>query len=252
MTLLNQAPLGSGHSDAPSVRAYELLRTAIRAGDFGPTGRVAVDELSRATGIDAETVQGAARQLARHGIVRIDSDGAVVSRPRFVQISVVDLALGDPSCPGSVVSGEFRVDEVEHRVVQSTPVIRARLRTDVDRVLMVEQRGVFDGETIYVRVGYYAEDDPHSLSRAMIAEDQPPIAPMKEVFRRLFGAGFGTAATTVQAVRSDPATASTLGVRAGTPVLLRESTIADESGRPRTFSYTHYRSDRVSLSDLSA
>lgn len=256
MTILDPAPFiseeGTDHASAPGVRAYELLRTAIRAGDFAPATRVPVDELSRATGIGHDAVLGATQRLARQGVVRIDSDGAVVAHPRFVQISVVDLALGDPSAPGRVVDGEFRVDEVEHRVVQSTPVIRARLDTDADRVLMVEQRGVFCGETLYVRVGYYAEDDPHRLSRAMIAEDVPPIAPMKEVFQRLFGAPLGSTSTSVHAVRSDPATATTLGIRAGTPVLLRESTIVDADGRPRTFSYTHYRADRVSLSDVTA
>lgn len=231
-------------------RAYELIRTSLRGGNLAEREDLTIPALALTIGMDVAVVQDAVAMLANEGLVRIGPESEVEIGPRMVQIPVNDLVVRDPSLLGRKIRNDLRVVELEHKVVRSTPVIRERLRSTASLVLMVEQLGVFDEQPIYLRVGYYDEDDHHALSRRIIAEDeQATRRPMSTVFLDLFGIPLASCQTSVEAVRCEAGTAQALGIEPGTPVLLRESLILDRQGRPRALSYTHYRSDRVSLSD---
>jgi len=236
----------------PAVsRAYELIRSAIRGGQLRDGEGLTLSSLQVLTGLDSRSVRSAVELLVAHNVLHREMVTGLTVGPRMVQIPVNDHVLGDPAMPGDVIVTGLTVVQLEHRIVQSTPVIRERLQTGAATVLLVEQLGVFDGQTIYVRAGYYTEVDNTALSRAIATVDRVTGRPMSETFLELFDTGMATCRTSIEAVRCEASTAGHLGVQPGSPVLLRETLVTDVNGRARALSYTHYRSDRVSISDMS-
>ena len=250
---LSQARADTGAADPPPGigRAYELIRSAIRGGQLRNGEGLTLSSLQVLTGLDSRSVKSAVELLVTHNVLHRESVTGLAVGPRMVQIPVNDHMLGDPTTPGDVISCGLAVVQLEHRMVQSTPVIRERLQTDAGMVLLVEQLGVLDGQTIYVRAGYYTEPDNTALSRAIASVDRMGSRPMADVFLELFGTEMATCRTSIEAVRCEASAAGHLGVAPGSPVLLRETLVGDSCGRARALSYTHYRSDRVSISDTS-
>jgi GntR family transcriptional regulator len=149
---------------------------------------------------------------------------------------------------------QFRVHELKHQVVPSTPLIRERLNTDAPFVLLVEQVALFDGEPLYLRSSYHcARDDPWQLSRVIKElDDTDPMPALQECFERVYEAPFGGSWTAFEAVGCERRTAEILGVTEGSAVLLREMIFLDAAGKPRELTFTHYRSDRIVIEGVTS
>lgn len=158
-----------------------------------------------------------------------------------------------PGGSGRPNPAAFRVHELKHQVVPSTPLVRERLMTDAEMVLLVEQVALFDGEPLYLRSSYHcAKDDPWQLSRVIKELDATdPMPALQECFERVYGEPFGGSWTAFEAVGCERRTAEILGVTEGFAVLLREMIFFDAARKPWELSFTHYRSDRILVESLA-
>lgn len=148
----------------------------------------------------------------------------------------------------STASARVVVEELEHAVIRSTPVIRALLQRDDDSVVMVEQLARLDGAPLYLRVGYYpAPDDPAALIARIEQSNSRRDRSIEHTFKAAFGVGYGSSETVLEAVKCEAHAAQLLNINEGDSVLLRQMIVRDVDGLPWSLSYTHYRSDRVAL-----
>ncbi|ROQ39707.1 UTRA domain-containing protein [Frondihabitans sp. PhB188] len=143
---------------------------------------------------------------------------------------------------------EVRLRVIEHALVSSSPLIRARMHTDQDTVAMLEQHATLDDEPLFVRVSYHLSSDLDPISRAWRAHvPGADVGTMGDLFRRLFGRELARTESSVEAVRSDARTALSLRVPVGSPMILREMVLTADDGVVRELSFTHFRADRVAL-----
>ncbi|MET1052277.1 MAG: UTRA domain-containing protein [Mycetocola sp.] len=235
-----------------SRRAYELIRSALRTGDIRSDRDLSAASLVRRTGVSRQAVASAVDRLVHQGLIRPTTKLGKSPAAVMLQLSVDDFV---PNSQRKTLpwpdSSNLQIALLEHRMVQSTPVIRERMRTSADYVLMVEGLGRVGKEVVVITVGYYAEPNPDEIIRRSIeCTGLVPMLPLAEWFSTLFDVPFGRCDTTIEAVRSDAVTTRQLGVAEGSVALLRESLLVDADGRPRCLSYSHYRADRVSLADI--
>ncbi|MCU1690552.1 MAG: putative GntR-family transcriptional regulator [Pseudonocardiales bacterium] len=141
------------------------------------------------------------------------------------------------------------VEELEHAVIRSTPVIRSLLQREDHTVVMVEQLARLDGQPLYLRVGYYpTSDDPEALMARIERSNGFRDRSVEQTFRAAFGVGYGSSETVLEAVKCEAHAAQLLDIQEGDSILLRQMIVRDVDGQPWSLSYTHYRSDRVALS----
>lgn len=144
------------------------------------------------------------------------------------------------------------VEELEHAVIRSTPVIRALLQRDDPLVVMVEQLARLDGIPLYLRVGYYpVSDDPEALMARIERSNGFRDRSVAQTFLAAFGVGYGSSETVLEAVKCEAHAAQLLDILEGDSVLLRQMIVRDVDGLPWSLSYTHYRSDRVALTTFA-
>lgn len=137
-------------------------------------------------------------------------------------------------------AGRDRVDiqEIENRLVPPVPLVRDRLATADDEVLMVENLVLLDGEPISVGVTYLPADTPKV--RLLRTERS-----LSTVYQALFGAPLGVTETVLEALPCEARTAKLLGIAEGSPVLSREQLFRDGAGVPREFRCGYFRADLV-------
>jgi DNA-binding GntR family transcriptional regulator len=144
--------------------------------------------------------------------------------------------------------GRVTIRELLHRVVPATPIVRQRLATEDDRVLLVEQVVSLGDEPLFHAVGYSPVDTADHVSSTIRALDRHPRRlDMDALFLELFGVPLGRVAVGVGAVRADLRTARLLKIEPGTATLVREFWQYDAAGRPRSYNFTQFRPDRVRL-----
>ena len=165
-----------------------------------------------------------------------------------VSISM-DQLVPERELTGASSAERVAVEELEHAVIRSTPVIRAMLERNVELVVMVEQLARLDGAPLYLRVGYYpATDDPEALMARIEHSNGLRDRSVPETFRAAFGVSYGSSETVLEAVKCEARAAQLLGIAEGDSVLLRQMIVRDTEGLPWSLSYTHYSGDRVALS----
>lgn len=242
----------AGSSNAPAVaaaRAYELIRSAARSGTLNAGDEFTVTSLRAATGSTSAVIRTAVDQLVHDGIFGWTQRMLTLRKSVHVAVNSTDLV--HHSTVDGASTEESRVSYLNHTVLRSTPIVRARLHTDAEEVLLIEQTMVLDGAPVFVTASYFADGATEILSKYVdIVEKIRPLVDLPTLFEKLFDSELAEIETSIQAVRCEPNTALALGIEAGTPVLLREAVTIDGAGRSRILNYTHYRADRVSMSDL--
>jgi GntR family transcriptional regulator len=227
-------------------RAHDGIRAAIRIGLLPRDEQLVEDSLVRSLATSRNAVREALRILAQEGlVVREPRRGTVVSG-RILEISISELV--PAGCDGADPLVKVGVEPVEHRVIPSTGLLRMRLETNEDEVLMIEQVATFEGEAIYVRTAYLRLGPTPQLLAERVTEQGHQLPPVGTAFESLFGVPIGDRDTVVEARSCDERTSRLLRIPEGSPVLMREVLLRDSGGTPRELSYTHYRADRVSLS----
>ncbi|MCB8912413.1 UTRA domain-containing protein [Rhodococcus rhodochrous] len=143
---------------------------------------------------------------------------------------------------------EFRVEEMSHRITESTPPIRAALSIGRGPVALIEQLASCGGTPVYLHVGYSAQVDFARYSETISALDRRDrIPPVADSFAALFGRPYGGYRSVIEAVRCDDRTAAMLAVETGSTVLMREMTMYDMEGISRHICWTHYRPDLTAI-----
>lgn len=138
---------------------------------------------------------------------------------------------------------------VEHAIVPASPLVQARMGIHDPSVAMIEQIGVLNDNPLFVRVTYRRSTDLPGVIRVegkLAAADGAPTAAS---FAQRYGRPVGRSLTAIEAVRPDKRTAVALRVPPGVPMLVRELLLEDIDGVVRELSFTHFRSDRVTIGD---
>jgi GntR family transcriptional regulator len=240
-----RAPRSTAPASSPR-RVYELLRAEIRSASDDGAVQFVEHPLTRSMGASRSAVRGALQMLAADGLVsRRRRSGTSVTN------SIVEIPAGEVLPLRSYDSdnvARVTIEELDHRVVQSTPGMRARLETDARSVLLTEQAFYLEGRPLFVRVGYTVTDlEPADFHQAVLDIDSGPPE-FGEVFQLLHGRPFGRSETVLEAVPCEARTARILDIAERSPVLMREMILRDDQDVPRNLSYTHFRGDRVALS----
>lgn len=158
----------------------------------------------------------------------------------------------DETLPDRIASGTVAVDELEHSVVPSTPLLRARLSIDADHVLMIEQTVRLGGDPFLLQTTYHRLDDPGLSARVLEMNTAGRSVPFDEFFEAMFGVARGRSVVSIEAVRCDERIASILGTAEASPLLVREIVYYDVEGGARALGYSHFRADQVSLRQIKA
>jgi GntR family transcriptional regulator len=236
------------------ARAYGLLRSALRDGLLPPTapatgGAPTTAQWADWLALPPEAVEAALELLTRHLVLR-EGGGTRLSRVGLT--GPRDLAELLPR------EGAAGFTEPVVSVARSTALLRSRLGADVDTVVMVTQRADVGGEPAFYRASYHplgeqpegaprGEDAVVDAERERALFDAERLGGLEAAFLEIFGVELGEIAIAFEALRMDTGLSRELGVQLNDVVLLREMLLHDVSGRPRSLTYTHFRSDRVAV-----
>jgi DNA-binding GntR family transcriptional regulator len=185
------------------------------------------------------------RNAVRQALQMLANDGVVVRKPHNGTKLVREMVRAHVNAPMFLGMDEeeakrrVKIELLERVVVPAAPLVTQLLNLPGDSMLVVEYLVLLDGDPISIDSGYHAPDVP--AERFRIGQDQD------DVFRRFYGAPLGVRRRSVQAITADPATARTLDVPEGSPLLLQELLMFDANGVPRELRHTHYRADRAAL-----
>ena len=219
-------------------RAHALLRASIRQGLIGPAGQVDEGSLIMDMMMSRNSIRSALQKLTDERLVtrrqRLGTTvvGSIAELPLMELLPISGLARNQ-----EIIDG-LALEPLEHLVVLADRHIRTQLHLDTESVLLQEDLLTLHGEPIGIIVGYYRIPDGWTgtdEARREISRDFTP----------------GTFTATVEAVSADERTARSLGIPAGTALLVRETLVHDDAGNPRMLAYGHYRGDRVALRAFS-
>jgi GntR family transcriptional regulator len=217
-------------------RAYDLIRSGIRAGQLRGDRELAEDSLIRSLSTSRNAVRLALQMLAADGLLdRRQNRGTTIVG------EILDVRFDELVPLAAFQSPRASVRELDHRQIEPTPYLLQRLAIEDGMVDVSEVLISVDGQPTSVRVSYIGAQD-HPIERVI------DIVPFAIAFERVFGVPIGQQEAAIGAVLSGPSTSRLLNVAEGTPVLVEEMLLRDNAGRPRELSYTHHRADRVSLS----
>jgi hypothetical protein len=148
---------------------------------------------------------------------------------------------------------QLSVQEVSRAIIPSANILRRMLRIDPDSpVSTIEQVVSAGGTPVYFRVGYHPPTvDPEQLARRAAELHRSAASPIEHAFERLFGVPYGSTEVNIGAVRASQPVADRLGVEPESPVMLREVLVRAADGMPRSLSFSYYRSDRITVVDIS-
>ncbi|MFT4042341.1 MAG: GntR family transcriptional regulator [Gordonia sp. (in: high G+C Gram-positive bacteria)] len=267
--LLSRAPLHTS-----SRRTYEQLRASIRAGLADTDTRFHELSISRDFGASRNSVRVALTMLVADGLIsRAPRRGTVVKNRLVVfqlnQILPRDFT-PDPRDEGYALG----VVNLQNGVMATPPLVKDLMRTEAMLCLSYVQLGVYGDEPIFLRTGvaplFVAPDEfmcrlneiegtvtaEHPLVPPQFDDGLDPAAYTQALrerfeadFERLYGTSFGRLSNRVELLPADSRTARLLGVAAGSPLLMRQQYSFDSEDRAREYSFTHFRGDRVTLSN---
>jgi DNA-binding GntR family transcriptional regulator len=229
-------------------RAYEMLRTLLRSGELSTSDSLSDDSLAASLGASRNAVRKALQQLADEGLlVRQPKNGTRLVHEMIHidggQVVPRGMALGHDG-------GRLTIEQTRTEQAALSPVVRMKLETDASIGLLSESRFFVDAVPLSLRIGYVSGDPAVMADRLdSFSVENPP--PYPEAFQQLYGAGFGSSHSTLEAISCEPRTAEILAIEVGAPILLNEVVVRDIDGVARELSYTYYRSDRVAVSNVS-
>ncbi|OLT22871.1 hypothetical protein BJF78_33115 [Pseudonocardia sp. CNS-139] len=223
-------------------RVYTLLRAGIRSGTLAPDAQLVESEVAALMDASRNSVRRALQMLAAEGLVsREPRQGTSIVRG-IVRVSLDQRTVPDQS--SALWRGGngplYRSELLECREVTPSEYVRTRLALRSATVTMSEHLVYLLNEPVsvclvYTPVGLAAENlQLENRNRAC-------------AFRHRFGVELGRHEDTVEAVACEARTGTLLGVRAGSPILLRETLAVGADGVPRELTYKYNRGDRVAV-----
>lgn len=231
------------------VPLYERVRQAIAKsiddGTYAPGDRLPSESrLATELGVNRLTVRRAIEELARAGVVESrQGSGTFVSAP------IVRLPISQALSTDSLVSGMTRQIAAqgyayEDVLLRSIKVNSPRLNTELELppgpLWRVDNAIVVNGSAWMWSSSWF----PRSASEDPAASWDPQAGVYGQV-----NAAFGSLTAMWRRISADAATkddADTLGIRVGSPILVREGLTADRTGQPVMRVSRRSRMDRVS------
>jgi GntR family transcriptional regulator len=220
-----------------SRRAYDLLRAYLR--DIQPGQRLIDDHVASMINSSRGSVRYAMHALVEEGVLTRAPRVGTTLAGQMMKVGLDELTAT------SLVDAQGRprlhVTRLTHKVIPSAPYVRDRLETLDTRVQLLETLVTLDGTPVSVREAYLSE----AIDREAITDEIDDD--LDAVMERVFGEAVGEIESTIESISCSEKTAASLGVPAGSPLLLRETLMRSVSGRPLMLNFTQYRGDRVSL-----
>jgi GntR family transcriptional regulator len=228
---------------------YERVRQAIAAsiadGTHAPGGKLPSEaRLAEDLGVNRLTVRRAIEDLARAGVVESrQGSGTFVSAP------IVRLPLSQRLSTDSLVAGltgqiaehGFAYQDVLLRTVKvNSPRLNSSLELPPGPLWRVDNALIVNGETWMWSSSWFA--------RALLADPVEHWSPVTGLYGQL-NALAGEPTPVWRAISADAATiedAEILGIRAGSPILVRDGLTANAAGQPFLRVSRRARMDRVS------
>ncbi|WP_181782785.1 GntR family transcriptional regulator [Pseudonocardia pini] len=235
-------------------RAHTLLRSSIRSGLLAQREQLVEDALVRSMATSRNAIRMALRMLASEGLVqrRTNLGTDVVRSP--VSISIPEMLPLLSELSGLVTDGgDTEVDpgmcirQLEYGLVPTTEVLRLRLDTDAEAVVMRELLVLLRGEPAAVIVGYHPVELAPLQLRDQVVDFRSGTSSLSDMISQLYGLTLGDVEINIESVACDERTARVLSTEAGAPLLVQETLVRDGSGRPFMLDYSHWRGDRVTL-----
>lgn len=226
---------GSAGSRQKSTRVvHQLLRSSIKSGVLRTGDLLSEEHLITNLDSTRSSIRTALQMLADEGLVsRQRKMGTVVqSRP-------VQLRMHDVIATGSTTPIEY--ERINEHTIPTAGLIRERLKTEQERVRMLEFIMRVDEVPIGTLTAFQV--DPGALAPVHLEA----AASISEVFEAEYGAPFGKMDCWIDAVPADERTARMLGVPSNSILLVRDQVLTDADGLVHEFGYAHYRADMVSF-----
>ncbi|NHI17685.1 GntR family transcriptional regulator [Microbacterium excoecariae] len=215
-----------------SRRVYVLIRTAIRKGYLARGESLEESRLMSDFAAPGGAVRAALGRLARDGLLRRSPGAGTHVEEFFVGVEV-----GRPQ----ETTGVFEIETLFSGLVPGAPGIREQLCLPEDSPVRVAEYLLHtEGRPYCVETIYWAPTTAPRVPFVAASGDDLPTA-----FRRHFGVALGDSTTAIDAVVGDAATTASLGVPAGTPLLLSEKLLTGADGVPRELQYIHYPAGRT-------
>lgn len=233
-----------GMAALPAGRFWEQLRSVVRRGVL-PAGTLLVEgELLTRFGASRASVRTGLRLLAEEGLVKREVRTGTPVVTGVAEVNVLAVVPGRRS-PGP---GRLRVVTLVGEVLDPLPPALA----DVlelpagGAALRLEQVAELDGRAIYLRSALLPLHGVPDLHARVLRLDEAPRS-LTDSFTTLFDAVPGAMEAALTASPAGGSVARHLRIERGSPVLVREMLMRDDTGRVRDLSTTYYRGDAVSL-----
>lgn len=213
-------------------RVRDLVRAAIGEDLYDEGEHLDEEVLVAAMATSRSAVRRALQQLTEEGLLRRRQRLGTYPQNRTLRLKVDDIAGSDPA--------GFRLKITDHRLVPSTPLLRALLGIEDAEMHMMENTFSHDGGPIGVRTAYFPVSFP------AVNYDGP--VEMVGIGRTVFGTDeLKVLSTEVGATLADSTTARLLAMSPGGAIVTRRQVFVDGDGNRLQVVFDHYRADRVSF-----
>jgi GntR family transcriptional regulator len=221
----------------------ELFREAIVSGEWEP-GRPLPSEqvIGEFFGLSRTAVRQALAELSAEGLVRKEKGrGSFVRGPRRTEFVVQELRgfFDEMSEQGKAVSTDVLLLETTTAAAEEAALLGVPTGS---KVVRLDRLRKVDGEPICLARTLL----PLPRFAGLAGQDLSQSS-LYEVLSDAFGVEPRTGWRTVEATAADKTTASLLGVRTGSPLLLLTSLNVDATGEPFEHFTARYRADRTSF-----
>jgi GntR family transcriptional regulator len=219
-----------------SRRAYDLLRAYLR--EIQPGQRLLDDHVAALLDTSRGSVRYAMHALVEEGVLTRAPRVGTTLAGQMMQVGLDELTA--TSMVDEAGNPRLSCTRLTHKIIPCAPYVRARLGIDDTRVQLIETLVSLDGTPVSVREAYTSA----AIPRERFTDDIEDLDPITE---RVFGEPADEVESTVESISCSEKTAASLGVTAGSPMLLRETLLRGTSGRALMLNFTQYRGDRVAL-----
>lgn len=214
-------------------RVHDLVRAAIRSGEFKPGDKLDERALIQQFSSSRNAVREALQILTDEGLLtRSPREGTTVVGT-LVEMPIDDLI-------GEGLADRVSVDRLSNERVPSTSSMRAKLQTEALEVGAIEHLFKLDDQPVGVLINYYHAHVEQPLGWIGCPD-------MTTVFEEVYGTPVGWVETSIEARFCEPRTMRLLGLTERVPVLVREQVAYDADGRPHGLHYSHFLTDRISF-----
>jgi GntR family transcriptional regulator len=210
-------------------RAYNLLRSSIRAGLVEPGDRL--DETAIRKSLSTS------RNATRQALQMLADDGLVSRQVRLGTVVVADITTWSMDLPAiAMPKAPLIWREVDRRRINPPPVVALKLQIEAtEQVWMLEHVLSKDGRPHCVRTDFFPV--------SQVAEPGQAADMQLAMWRNT-----GAVVTVVEATSCSAKYARLLEIDEGCPVLTREMLLIDFDEHPQKLSFHTYPSDRVAFS----